>query len=167
MSKISRWSEFGLNEAEQPKKWTINTAKDVENFLLDLAKAGKMFHFDDPAAEIVDRNDTPLFTEEEAANVQDALDKSFEVCEKAFGKDGFWEGMIKDVIASQGLIVFGADVEPATGDVYVVSGDGGPDSVRTTTLVDFQEMSKDPRYYTEETGYTDEVEKWFSGLKKA
>lgn len=165
MTKISRWDEFGLNESEAPKKWTINTVKDVENFLLDLAREGKLYHFDDPADDIVGPHG-PLFTDKEAVNVQDAMDKSFEVCEKTFGKDGFWEGMIKHVMG--GYIVFGADVEPATGDVYVVSGEGGKNNVKTTTLADWQEIANDPKYYTEENGFNEEaIDKWFNGLKKA
>lgn len=139
----------------------LTTTKDVEQFILTLAKAGKLYHFDDDPSDMIDMSGKEIFTAEEAEKVGKLMDQSFDICQKHYKiEHGFWEGMIKDVYAG-GLLVFTADEEQATGEMYIVSGSGGPGNVKKTSIQDYNDTIKGIE--------NDEakIEAWFKNLPDA
>lgn len=163
--KIKGWDQF-LNESENTPT-DIKTVNDVEKFILGLAKTGKLFHFDDSASTIIKSGGSKLFKREEAAKIEAAMDQSFEVCEKEFGKQGLWEGFVKGVFI--GYIAFGAS-KADDGNVYIVKGNGGPGKIKITTLADYKDMESkfmDPSIDDDAENNENDINKWFDSLKKA
>lgn len=163
MSRIKRFSDFSVNEAQKSEligklPAEVKTVKDAEALLLELSKAGKIYHFDDDPHEIIDgRSGKDLFTKEEADLIEKLMDQAFDVCEKKFGKHGFWEKLINHVFI--GYITFGID------DLYVVSGEGGKNNVRITTKEDFDTIQASAYNVDNEEWDEVAVEKWFKSLK--
>jgi len=146
----------------------LSTIKDVEQFLLTLAKAGKIYHFDDDASDIIDMSGKEIFSPEEAEKVNKLMDQAFDICQKHYKiEHGFWEGMVKEVHGSAGLISFTADEDPTTGDIYIISGSGGPGNVKKTSIKDYNETIKSST--TSEDGDMDEdkIDAWFKNLQDA
>ena len=138
----------------------LKTVKDVEDFILGLAKEGKIYHFDD------DPHDIEIFTPEEADAIDAKMDSAFEICEQAYGPQGFWDGFIKDVFGP-GYISFSGDMEPMAGDVYIVAGSGGPGNVRKADMATYKEVTSS--MYDEAKGEYDgdALDAWFSSLPEA
>jgi hypothetical protein len=57
-------------------KTPIKSAIDAQNFIVSLHKADKLFHFDDSAENILDRNGNPLFA---AADIPDVKSRVMEL----------------------------------------------------------------------------------------
>lgn len=171
MKNLKRFGDFGMNE-EDKGNWLdtlpveVKTVKDAEKLLLALAKADKIYHFDDDPHDVVNAiNHKELFTENEADIVKKLVDQAFDICAKHYGKQhGFWEGLIKDVF--MGYIAFTADEDQATADMYVVAG-GGKNNVKVIPQLRYDEQLG--QMYDEDNGEYDEtaVDKWFGKLKNA
>jgi hypothetical protein len=160
---ILKYNEF-LNESsgtdlvkKLPKK--ISSTNDAEKFLIELARAGKIFHFDDDAHDIITK-DGQLFTEEEAEQINELVDQAFSVCEKKFGKNGFWEGFIKDVLPK--WMVFSGSK-----DVYIIKEFGGSnDFVKKISEKEYEDIQIE---YRDKDGNfdVDAFDKWFHSQKNA
>lgn len=60
---------------------TITNAQEADAFLRSLEANGEGFHYDDPPSEIIKGlSGEPLFTPEEAAQVQRAINQIRQVC---------------------------------------------------------------------------------------
>lgn len=136
----------------------ITTAEEALDYVVDLARLGKLFHFDDDAKEIV--NDAGrVFADDEADSVNAAMAQIRDVLSDHFGiDDGIWEGMVQGVI--MGYLVLSVDGRT----VYVIKGGGGKGCVKVTTMADWKRLedSIDP-----EDNDDSAIDAWFDGLAEA
>lgn len=127
---------------------SINTLEDIRDFLLTLAKHGKIYHFDDDATNI------ESFTTEEGKAFNKLMDQAFDLADRKAG--GFWEGIIKSVVAG-GYVVFSIN----DGKVYIINNEGGPGRVKVTTEEDWKNAPD------KEEGVSKKFEDWFNKLPNA